>query len=187
MKKYRNPNREIIKDYPWDRNSVTFKELADVKPFMGVLVSANGLVFKTDGTLVKPLPVYRTRKDGSKVLATYSIDFTINGERVNRGYQRFVYAAFHPEFDIDSTNTVITSTSENPFDIRLKNLTVISRKEHQERLKKLNRKFPEEQRKLIAETYRRVEGAITKEDFSRQLGTTAETRNKILEEYPYVK
>lgn len=187
MKKYRDPNREIIRDYPWDRNSVTFKELTDVRPFMGVLVSANGLIFRTDGTLIRPLPIYRTRKDGSKVLSSHSVDFTIDGERINRGYQRFVYSAFHPDFDIDRTDMVITSTSENPFDIRVKYLKAITRKEHNERLRKLNRKFPEEQRKMIAETFRRVEGAITKEDFAKQLGTTAETLNNILEEYPHVQ
>lgn len=174
----------MIEEYPWDKSRVVYKELSDKRRFMGVYVTASGHVFKPDGTQIPPKPIFRTLKDGSKTISSVNIEYMYNGERVCRGYQRFVYAAFNEDFDINDTSKVVVSTTGNQFEIRVKYLEAISRREHHKRVADKNRKFNEEERKKIAETFWRVEGKISKRQVAEELDISEHTLNKILEEYP---
>lgn len=161
--------------------------MADTVRYQGVLVSANGLVFRPDGSLIKPIPLYRKKSDGTKQISTLLIEYVVDGIKQKRSYQRFVYAAFNPDFDIERTDLVVTSTSDNKFEIRVKYLTHMTRREMNKAVGQGNLKFQPEDREKIAQTFRNVEGIITKKDFAKEIGTTVVTLNKILEEYPHVK
>lgn len=171
-------------DYPWDRDSLTYKELENRVKYMGLYVTESGYVFRKDGKQVKPKYVFKTLEDGTKRIQTVNIGFSHKGQRHYKSYQRFVYAAWNPDFDIDDKSLIVVSETPNRFEFNPNKLKVITRAEHLENLRVANMKYTDEEREIIAKEYYKVKGRITQEEYANTFEISQVTLLEILKEYP---
>lgn len=171
-------------DYPWDRESTTYKDLESRVKFKGLIVTASGLVFRKDGKQVKPKYIFSTLKDGTRKIKSVNIEFSMKGTKYYKSYQRFVYAAWHEEFNMDDSSLVVVSKSENRFEFRPSHLEVKTRAEHLENLRKQNMKYTDEERSIIAEKYYEVRGDMIQTEFIKIFDISIPTLLEILKEYP---
>lgn len=171
-------------DYPWDRDSTTYKELENRVKFEGLIVTESGLVFRRDGKQVKPKYVFNTLEDGTRKIKSVNIEFTMKGTRYYKSYQRFVYAAWNKEFNMDDNSLIVISKSKNRFEFRPSHLEVITRAEHLERLRKANMKYTDEERSIIAKKYYEMKEDMIQVDFAKLFDISVPTLIEMLKEYP---
>lgn len=172
-----------IEDYPLDKDSSVYDDLSIYKEFQGLLVTKGGLVFRRDGTQVKPNYVMKTLEDGTKKLNLITIKYTYQKETKTKSYQRFVYAAWNEDFDMDDSNIVVVSKTENRFEFRPEFLTHITRAEHLKNISEMNRLYTDEERKEIIERYMEIQDVITVERFCEALEMSPPTFYEMRREY----
>lgn len=177
-------DKTIDEDYPWDRDTQAFKDLENRVKFHGLLVTESGYVFRKNGNQVKPKYVMSTLKDGSRKVKSVNIEFSMKGKRYYKSYQRFVYAAWNEDFDMDDSRNVVVSITDNQYEFRPSHLKSIPRAEHLENLRQLNMKYSDEERKLIAERYHELKGGITQEKFANHFEISIPTLADIIKEHP---
>lgn len=136
---------------------------------MGFTVTRSGYVFKDTGwQLRKNFKIINGRID------RMYIRFFHEGKDRQIGYQRFIYKAWHPEFDWDNKDLVVVSTSQNRFDTHVDRLTVITRKELLDRNAKLTTKITEEEMPQVIDTWEQLKGYMTFKQFAEELDISPE-------------
>lgn len=161
------------KKHRLDTRPAYMKELMKDTSFMGYRVTESGVVFNRFGKLIKP----KFYMKGKRIDYVY-IDVTYNGIKRRISYHRFIYMAWHPDFEDIPTNVIVPIGRR--FDYGVKNLKCISQQEHLQALAKNQIHFSAKDWELIRETYKEVSDMVSQKDFAKRLGITPQTLRKYL-------
>lgn len=141
--------------------------------FMGYEVTASGVVFNSQGRIIKPKFYFK----GKSIDYVY-IDVTYNGTKRRISYHRFVYMAWNKDF-VDDPNFVITTIGRR-FDYSIDNLKCITRAEHLRDLASAKQALSASEAEEVRATYEQVKDFMTVAALARRLGMTPRTLSRYL-------
>lgn len=161
--------------------------MQDYRWFMGHLVTASGMVIGPHGVKnTKIMKVRRTLPDGTKQITgaidKHELAIEFDGKMTYRSYGRFIYAAFHDDFDINDMNLVVVSTTDFRFEKNPYKYEVLTREEFFERKGIEGRSYKEDERQIIYETYEQIKGSMPVAVFAERLGVSSSYINLLIRE-----
>lgn len=143
--------------------------------YMGYTVTESGIVYNSHGKLIKPKFIF----NGKKIDNIY-IDITHMGKKRRISYHKFIYMAWNPDAP-DSPEYVVTTIGRR-HDYSVKNLKLITRKEHLNNVHK-NVHYTDEEKRLIVETYLEIQDTVTMTEFAKKVNITPKTLAKYVRGY----
>lgn len=161
-------------EYPWNKDSKEYKDFTDTRSYDGIKVNRMGHVIGKSGRVLK-----------ATITEDNAISVSYRDEESNlkcRSYQRLVYKAWNPDFDIENQDLVVVSKDRNPFDRDPFALEVITREQHMEELKDRRTIYKSDSRLLVRQLWEDVKDHWTMKKFAEELGMNYKTVFRIITE-----